>query len=173
MIIRRRTTLGAIINLIILLVEIGLWLIINKESFIGVMLILIYVGAIAILFIFVIMMINGPVDSLRDSTVKQLSETRGVSEASSTILLIIISTIGMETLGGMKEIWEGLENGSSRNQWNLSRKGQYNIIDIEDINGVANILMNEYVLHTIEAGMLLLLVMIGVIKMITVGHKNC
>jgi hypothetical protein len=88
-------------------------------------------------------------------------------------LLIIISTIGMETLGGMKEIWEGLENGSSRNQWNLSRKGQYNIIDIEDINGVANILMNEYVLHTIEAGMLLLLVMIGVIKMITVGHKNC
>jgi NADH:ubiquinone oxidoreductase subunit 6 (subunit J) len=68
------------------------------------MLILIYVGAIAILFIFVIMMINGPVDSLRDSTVKQLSETRGVSEASSTILLIIISTIGMETLGGMKEI---------------------------------------------------------------------
>lgn len=98
MIIRRGTTLGAIINLIILLVEIGLWCIVDGQSFIGVMLILIYVGAIAILFIFVIMMINGPVDSQRHWTEEKLSE------ASSSILIIIVSTIGMETLGGMREI---------------------------------------------------------------------
>lgn len=54
----------------------------------------------------------------------------------------------------------------TKDRSNLSIKGQYNIIDIDDVNTLSYILMNEYVLHTIEAGMLLLLVMIGVIKMI-------
>ena len=57
-IITRESTIKAVIWLIILFVEIGIWAIIKESEWIGWIIIIVYGGAIAILFLFVVIMIE-------------------------------------------------------------------------------------------------------------------
>lgn len=130
--------------LVILFINNAILLMVLKFEFISFMLIIIYVGAIAILFLFIIMMID----------ILQLREMKDISHIVTPILIIITSAI--------TQIWWVFELNNIKFFWS-SLKSEWEFEFLNHIATLSYILYVDYGYPLIILGLLLLVAMVGAI----------
>lgn len=153
----------SVLYLILLFASISCYLIFSGAKFIGISYLLVYVGAVSILFLFILMLINIRISEL-------------VSDTNNNIPLAIIAAVSFyvpfsnllpETNTNLNE---GLSNLNviyyvTSNNWDG------NLIDVSDIMTIGNIMYSSYSLWLIITSIILLLAMVGSI-VITIKQKN-
>lgn len=157
----------SILFLIGLFLSISVYLISLGFSFIGLSYILVYIGAVSILFIFILMLINIRVSEL-------LSETRN-SIPLIIIITLFISTIISEfvpenlsnldsTISFFKDSLEiTVDDSDSYIAFVSSESWDNHLIGTDFINSVGNVLYTNYSIWLILTSIILLLAMVGCI----------
>ena len=101
MVIVAKNPIHSVISLILVFTNVTGLLILLKIEFIAMMFIIIYVGAIAVLFLFVVMMLNIKLNELSENLIKDLENPNKVDGRVPTL----INNLGQKTLTGtMKNI---------------------------------------------------------------------
>ena len=147
MVITSRSTVNSVFFLILDFISVGCLFIMVGAEFLGMILLIVYVGAVAVLFLFVVMMLN----------VAQQKQSWFVGQKSTHIPsgLIVSVLILLELLvvvGG----WKYKENIMSSS--NL-------IIDtsITNTHSIGSVMYTDYILYFQLSGVILLLSMVGAI----------
>ena len=147
MVITSRSTVNSVFFLILDFISVGCLFIMVGAEFLGMILLIVYVGAVAVLFLFVVMMLN----------VAQQKQSWFVGQKSTHIPsgLIVSVLILLELLvvvGG----WKYKENIVTSS--NL-------VIDTTSTNthSIGNVMYTDYILYFQLSGVILLLSMIGAI----------
>ena len=144
----------SILFLIGLFGGISSYLILIGLSFIGLSYLIIYIGAVSILFLFILMLINIRISELHNYNKNSIP--------LALIITILLSSSIFPILPYNIEVKKDLfiNNDlyfSSSNDWNG------NIIDINHMSNIGNILYTSYNLWLIMTGYILLLAMVGAI----------
>ena len=149
MVVVSRNTVHAVFFLILDFISIGCLFIMVGAEFLGMIMLIVYVGAVAVLFLFVVMMLN----------VAQQKNQWLLSEASSghiPVGLIISALIFFEliiVIGGWKYKPELFENINSTSSFE----------GVSNTHSLGEILYTDYI-HVFQiSGMILLVAMIGAI----------
>ena len=147
MVITSRSTINSVFFLILDFISVGCLFIMVGAEFLGMILLIVYVGAVAVLFLFVVMMLN----------VAQQKQSWFVGQKSTHIPsgLIVSVLILLELLvvvGG----WKYKENIMSSS--NL-------VIDssITNTHSIGSVMYTDYILYFQLSGVILLLSMVGAI----------
>ena len=147
MVITSRSTVNSVFFLILDFISVGCLFIMVGAEFLGMILLIVYVGAVAVLFLFVVMMLN----------VAQQKQSWFIGQKSTHIPsgLIVSVLILLELLvvvGG----WKYKENIMSSS--NL-------VIDTSTTNthSIGNVMYTDYILYFQLSGVILLLSMVGAI----------
>ena len=155
----------SVLFLILLFSSISCYLIIIGIKFIGLSYLLVYVGAVSILFLFILMLINIRVSEL-------------ISDTSNNIPLAILAILAF-----FIPFSDILPKASPNvNEFNInpftdsvflvsSNNWEGNIVDVSDIMSIGNIMYTSYSLWLILTSIILLLAMVGSI-VITIKQKN-
>lgn len=163
----------SVLFLILLFSSIACYLILLGVKFIGISYLLVYVGAVSILFLFILMLINIRVSELISDT------NNNIPLALMTILTFVVlfttvmpensdksSTMGQEVYTFLQDIvnTDKIEYVSSKN-WDG------NLVDNTDIISIGNIMYTSYSIWLLITSIILLLAMVGAI-VITIKQKN-
>ena len=147
MVITSRSTINSVFFLILDFISVGCLFIMVGAEFLGMILLIVYVGAVAVLFLFVVMMLN----------VAQQKQSWFVGQKSTHIPsgLIVSVLIFLELLvvvGG----WKYKENIMTSS--NL-------VIDtaVSNTHSIGSVMYTDYVLYFQLSGVILLLSMVGAI----------
>tara|TARA_Y200000002_G_scaffold357373_1_gene339848 strand:+ start:7 stop:636 length:630 start_codon:yes stop_codon:yes gene_type:complete len=147
MVITSRSTINSVFFLILDFISVGCLFIMVGAEFLGMILLIVYVGAVAVLFLFVVMMLN----------VAQQKQSWFVGQKSTHIPsgLIVSVLILLELLvvvGG----WKYKENIMSSS--NL-------VIDtaVTNTHSIGSVMYTDYILYFQLSGIILLLSMVGAI----------
>ena len=155
----------SVLYLISLFGGVSLYLITIGIVFIGISYLLVYVGAVSILFLFILMLINIRVSELIDDTNNNIP---------LAILAIIILFIPFSSLLPHNKIPFYVLNSSDNNRQELLHVSSNNwdgtLVDISDIASIGNIMYTSYSLWLILTSIILLLAMVGSI-VITIKQK--
>ena len=172
MIIIAKNPIISVLYLIFLFTNISCYLILLGIKFIGISYLLVYVGAVSILFLFILMLINIRVSELISNT------NNGIPLAVLTILAFFVpyskllpnaKTNTNETALQINSFIESVIEKNkisyvSSNNWDSS------LVDISDIMSIGNIMYTSYALWLIITSIILLLAMVGSI-VITIKQK--
>jgi NADH-ubiquinone oxidoreductase chain 6 len=158
-----RNPVNAVISLISVFILSGLYLTILSLNFIGMSYIIIYVGAIAILLLFVVMMIN----------VKYIELSRDSIETSSSLLLtfIIIGGLIFGLLPKIYDSWSGIINKSLYIYTSGEISWDNYILTESSIIAMGNNLYTNFGTWLMLISIILLLAMIGPI-ILTENNKG-
>ncbi len=156
MVITSRSTINSVFFLILDFISIGCLFIMVGAEFLGMILLIVYVGAVAVLFLFVVMMLN----------VAQQKQSWFIGKKSTHIPsgLIVGVLIFLELLvviGGWK-YKEGIASSSSI----IINK------DISNTHQLGNVMYTDYILYFQLSGIILLLSMIGAIVLTYRKREN-
>lgn len=158
LIITSKNPIVSVLYLILLFACISCYLIFIGLKFIGISYLLVYVGAVSILFLFILMLINIRVSEL-------------ISDTSNSIPLSIISLIAFyvplrNELPSNDSAYFNNESvyHVSSNNWDGT------ISDISDITSIGNIMYTSHSMWLIITSIILLLAMVGSI-IITIKQK--
>ena len=162
----------SVLFLILLFIDIAGLLIFVGYDYIGLSYILVYVGAVSILFLFILMLINIRISEL-------LSETKNdIPLAVLTILLFYYIVIGVLPYSNLTEDRSGnvyTENNISylyeKISYASSSGWDSSLTDITNITNIGNIMYTSYSIWLIITSNILLLSMIGAI-VITISQKR-
>ena len=146
MVITSRNTINSVFFLILDFISVGCLFIMVGAEFLGMIILIVYVGAVAVLFLFVVMMLN----------VAEQKQSWFIGKKSTHIPtgLIVSVLIFLELLvvvGGWK-YKENLMSSSSLSVSNISNTHQLGLV-----------MYTDYILYFQLAGIILLLSMIGAI----------
>ena len=146
MVITSRSTINSVFFLILDFISVGCLFIMVGAEFLGMILLIVYVGAVAVLFLFVVMMLN----------VAEQKQSWFIGKKSNHIPtgLIVSVLILLELLvviGG----WKYKEDIMSSSTLILS--------DVTNTHQIGLVMYTDYILYFQLAGMVLLLAMIGAI----------
>ena len=159
----------SVLHLILLFSSISCYLIFIGIKFIGISYLLVYVGAVSILFLFILMLINIRVSEL-------VSDTNNyIPLAILTILAFFVPLSGLLPNKKITLDQQGLQVDSfvlnaeqlkyvSSNSWDTS------IVNVSDIASIGNIMYTNYSMWLIITSIILLLAMVGSI-VITIKQK--
>lgn len=177
-IIVSKNPIVSVLFLIMLFSTISIYLILIGAKFIGISYLLVYIGAVSILFIFILMLINIRVSELVSDT------NNNIPLAILTILAFINpinqilpdqnvrydSFIDLLFKGEISKVSQYL---TSNNQISFvsSKTWDGNITDSIDIMSIGNVLYTNYSVWLIISSVILLLAMVGAI-IITVKQKD-
>lgn len=171
-IIITKNPIVSVLYLILLFSSISCYLIFVGIKFIGLTYILVYVGAVSILFLFILMLINIRVSEL-------------ISDTNNNIPLAILAIIAFfipfsnlvpDTKYNLNEsfsfnnILESITN-SSQISYVTSNSWDSNLVDISDIISIGNIMYTSYSIWLLLTSIILLLAMVGAI-VITIKQRN-
>lgn len=157
LIITSKNPIVSVLYLILLFACISCYLIFIGIKFIGISYLLVYVGAVSILFLFILMLINIRVSEL-------------ISDTSNSIPLSIVSLIAF---------YVPLKNELPSNESMYFKQSVYHvssnnwdgtISDISDITSIGNIMYTSHSMWLIITSIILLLAMVGSI-IITIKQK--
>lgn len=179
----------SVLFLIGLFGTISIYLIILGLSFIGLSYLIVYIGAVSILFLFILMLINIRISELQNNTVNSIP----------LAILIIISLIytifqtlpyDIAILNNYDNIWNNklynlslnenknyIYNNKLNNFYNndfsfaTSNSWDNNLIEINHISSIGNILYTSHSVWLIITSFILLLAMVGAI-VITIKNNN-
>lgn len=157
MVISSKNPVHSVLFLILVFVNsTGLFLLLQVE-FIAMIILMVYVGAVAVLFLFVVMMLNVKVSELTESLVRYLPVGGIIGLIFFLQVLLIID--------------EDLVTSP-----NLAQESYLNWIDLlnqsHNIQSIGRILYTEYFYFFLASGMVLLVAMIGAIVLTMYKRSN-
>ena len=163
----------SVLFLILLFSSIAGYLILLGVKFIGISYLLVYVGAVSILFLFILMLINIRVSELISDT------NNNIPLALVTILtfVVLFTTVMPEVSdnSGMmgKEVYAFLQDivNTDNLEYVTSKNWDGNLVDNTDIISIGNIMYTSYSIWLLITSIILLLAMVGAI-VITIKQKN-
>jgi len=152
-----RNTVYSVFFLILVFISIAILFIMIGAEFLGMIMLIVYVGAVAVLFLFVVMMLN-----ITEQLTKQSSRKGLVNNISvGSIIGVIIFLELLVVIGGWK--YKGTFVPLSTTNLNL---------DISNTHALGNILYTDYI-HLFQiSGMILLIAMIGAITLTFSKREN-
>ncbi|MAH89854.1 MAG: NADH:ubiquinone oxidoreductase subunit J [Candidatus Pelagibacter sp.] len=147
MVITSRSTINSVFFLILDFISVGCLFIMVGAEFLGMILLIVYVGAVAVLFLFVVMMLN----------VAQQKQSWFVGQKSTHIPsgLIVSVLILLELLvvvGG----WKYKENIMSSSNLVVDKA-------VTNTHSIGSVMYTDYILYFQLSGIILLLSMVGAI----------
>ena len=150
MVIFSRNTVYSVFFLILVFVNVSVLFIMIGAEFLGMIMLIVYVGAVAVLFLFVVMMLN-----VTERATKQPSRKGLINNISvGSIVGVIIFLELLVVIGG----WKYKENFVSLSSSNLN-------FDLSNTHALGNVLYTDYI-HLFQiSGMILLVAMIGAIAL--------
>ena len=157
MVIVSRNTVYSVFFLILVFISISILFIMIGAEFLGMIMLIVYVGAVAVLFLFVVMMLN-----ITEQLTKQSSRKGLVNNISvGSIIGVIIFLELLVVIGGWK--YKGTFVPLSTTNFNL---------DISNTHALGNVLYTDYI-HLFQiSGMILLIAMIGAITLTFSKREN-
>ena len=152
-----RNTVYSVFFLILVFISISILFIMIGAEFLGMIMLIVYVGAVAVLFLFVVMMLN-----ITEQLTKQSSRKGLINNISvGSIIGVIIFLELLVVVGGWK--YKGTFVSLSTINLNL---------DISNTHALGNILYTDYI-HLFQiSGMILLVAMIGAITLTFSKREN-
>lgn len=169
-IIISKNPIVSVLHLIVLFSCISCYLILLGAKFIGISYLLVYVGAVSILFLFILMLINIRVSEL-------------ISDTNNNIPLAILTILGFfipynkilpdtKTADNLnlKEIYSNNYDIFSEIYHVSSNNWDSNLVDIYDIISIGNVMYTNLSMWLIITSIILLLSMVGAI-VITIKQK--
>jgi NADH-ubiquinone oxidoreductase chain 6 len=170
LVIINKNPIVSVLFLICLFVVISGYLILLGMNFIGISYLLVYIGAVSILFLFILMLINIRISEIQNENNNSLPLAIVVSISFYISLYEIIPyNITEKTLSNTEYYYHLIDSLKSlgsyysdvyfltSNQWDSS------LIEILHITGIGNLLYTNYFLWLILASIILLLAMVGTI----------
>ena len=157
MVIVSRNTVYSVFFLILVFISISILFIMIGAEFLGMIMLIVYVGAVAVLFLFVVMMLN-----ITEQLTKRSSRRGLINNISvGSIVGVIIFLELLVVVGGWK--YKGTFVPLSAINLNL---------DISNTHALGNILYTDYI-HLFQiSGMILLVAMIGAITLTFSRREN-
>ena len=157
MVIISRNTVYSVFSLILVFVTISILFIMIGAEFLGMIMLIVYVGAVAVLFLFVVMMLNVAEKKTSYSSTKSLLSSKSIA---SFIGLVIFLEI-LVAVGG----WKYKDTFVPLNDVSIN-------LDLSNTHALGNILYTDYI-HLFQiAGMILLIAMIGAITLTFSKKEN-
>ena len=156
MVIASRSTINSVFFLILDFISIGCLFIMVGAEFLGVIILIVYVGAVAVLFLFVVMMLN----------VAQQKKSWFIGKKSTHIpfglfVSVIIFLELLVVIGG----WKYKENIMSSSTLFINK-------DISNTHSIGMVMYTDYILYFQISGIILLLSMIGAIVLTYQKREN-
>mgnify|MGYP006136898265 CR=1 FL=1 len=157
MVIFSRNTVYSVFFLILVFVSVSILFIMIGAEFLGMIMLIVYVGAVAVLFLFVVMMLN-----ITDQITKKISRKGLINNISvGTIVGLIILLEILIAIGG----WKYQGNFIDLSDLNLSN-------NLTNTNAIGNVLYTNYI-HLFQiSGVILLVAMIGAITLTFKKREN-
>ena len=152
-----RNTVYSVFFLILVFVSVSILFIMIGAEFLGMIMLIVYVGAVAVLFLFVVMMLNITEQITKRSTRKGLINNISVGAVVGTIIFLelLVVIVGWKYKGNFSSI-SGINFNS----------------DLTNTHALGNILYTDYI-HLFQiAGMTLLVAMIGAITLTFSKREN-
>jgi len=156
MVITSRSTINSVFFLILDFISIGCLFIMVGAEFLGVILLIVYVGAVAVLFLFVVMMLN----------VAQQKQSWFIGRKSTHIpsglfVSVVIFLELLVVIGG----WKYKENIMTSSTLLINQ-------DISNTHFIGSVMYTDYILYFQISGIILLLSMIGAIVLTYRKREN-
>jgi len=152
-----RNTVNSVFFLILVFVSISILFIMIGAEFLGMIMLIVYVGAVSVLFLFVVMMLNITEQLTKPSSRKGLINNISVGSIVGVIIFLELLVV----VGGWK--YKGTFVSLSATNLNL---------DISNTHALGNILYTDYI-HLFQiSGMILLVAMIGAITLTFSKREN-
>jgi NADH-ubiquinone oxidoreductase chain 6 len=159
--------IGLFINISVLLILVGL-------NFIGLSYILVYVGAVSILFLFILMLINIRISELLNETNNHIL----LAVLNIILFLFIIgqilpnNPINQDNIINLSDLFFNNQdlNFTKQIAYASSKNWDNSLADITQISSIGNIMYSSYAIWLIIVSIILLLAMVGAI-VITIKQK--
>ena len=152
-----RNTVYSVFFLILVFISIAILFIMIGAEFLGMIMLIVYVGAVAVLFLFVVMMLNITEQLTKRSSRKGLVNNISVGSIVGVIIFLELLVV----VGGWK--YKGTFVPLSATNLNL---------DISNTHALGNVLYTDYI-HLFQiSGMILLVAMIGAITLTFSKREN-
>ena len=152
-----RNTVYSVFFLILVFISISILFIMIGAEFLGMIMLIVYVGAVAVLFLFVVMMLNITEQLTKRSSRKGLINNISVGSIVGVIIFLELLVV----VGGWK--YKGTFVPLSATNLNL---------DISNTHALGNVLYTDYI-HLFQiSGMILLVAMIGAITLTFSKREN-
>ena len=152
-----RNTVYSVFFLISVFVSVSILFIMIGAEFLGMIMLIVYVGAVSVLFLFVVMMLNITEQITKPSSRKGLINNISVGSIIGAIIFLELLVV----IGGWK--YKGTFVPLSATNLNL---------DISNTHALGNILYTDYI-HLFQiSGMILLVAMIGAITLTFSKREN-
>lgn len=169
-----RNPVISVLNVIALFILISGYLFLIGLNFIALSYILVYIGAVSILFIFVLMLINVRVSELHSDTRNSLflSILVGIPLYFSVYSIIPSLETTQEFISSILNIFNSDKwSKAGDNNLTTSDKWDGNLLPVSEISSIGNIIYTSHAMWLLVISILLLLAMIGTIVM-TVNQTN-
>ena len=165
-IIINKNPIISVLFLIGLFVNISVLLIIVGFGFIGLSYILVYVGAVSILFLFILMLINIRISELTN-------ETSNDTPLAILTVMLFYFLIARILPGNLNLLNTNVDNShvidinineyiyDEQIQFASSKSWDTSLVDITHISGIGNVMYTNYAILLIIASIILLLAMVG------------
>lgn len=155
----------SVLFLIFLFSHISLYLIMVTVVFLGLSYLLVYVGAVSILFLFILMLINIRVSEL-------ISDTNNNIPLAIMVLVSFYTPIsGVLPNSGKSYINDFFYNEQKQVSYVSSKSWDSNLVDVSDITSIGNIMYTSHFIWLIITSIILLLAMVGSI-LITIKQTD-
>ena len=152
-----RNTVYSVFFLILVFISISILFIMIGAEFLGMIMLIVYVGAVSVLFLFVVMMLNITEQLTKPSSRKGLINNISVGSIVGVIIFLELLVV----VGG----WKYKGNFVPLSAVNLD-------LDISNTHALGNILYTDYI-HLFQiSGMILLVAMIGAITLTFSKREN-
>lgn len=156
MVVIGRNAVQSVLYLVIVFVNMAGMLIVLGVEFMGIILLVVYVGAVAVLFLFVVMML---VPREEYKTVEESSES-GMKKVGVGIIIVLGVLVVL--------LWgEGLIRGEGRMMKEIKVEDWRGVVEgIGNVEVIGQALYTVYGVNLLVAGMVLLVAMIGAIMLV-------
>mgnify|MGYP001237236839 FL=1 len=148
MVTRSKNTVHGVFFLILDFISVSCLFIMIGAEFLGMIMLIVYVGAVAVLFLFVVMMLNV---NIKETTLEKVKEFRGVKPIGILVGVVIFLEL-IVVIGG----WKFKENVLITSSLVANQ-------DLTNTESLGNILYTDYVYLFQISGLILLVAMIGAI----------
>jgi len=152
-----RNTVYSVFFLILVFVSVSILFIMIGAEFLGMIMLIVYVGAVSVLFLFVVMMLNVTEQVTKKTVRKGLINNLSVGSVIGVIIFLEMLVV----LGGWKY----------KNEF-VALSDTYINPNLSNTHALGNILYTDYI-HLFQiSGMILLVAMIGAISLTFTKRKN-
>lgn len=159
--ITNKNPIVSVLFLICLFVLISGYLILIGMNFIGISYLLVYIGAISILFLFILMLINVRVSEIQTETSNSIPLAILISILFYSILYETIPFLSPKS--DNSHDWTTMMDYNDKINYVVSHQWDTNLIEVLQITSIGNILYTNFFLWLIIASIILLLAMVGAI----------